>query len=453
LNKKINIFLITIDCLRYDHVGCFGNKEKLTPNIDDISNNSVLFSQAIVNGSSTPFSFPSIFSSSYPLIDPNFPNLSRFRLTLPEILKNKGFKTAGFNSNPYLSKYYNYDIGFTYFDDIFSKTKEQNQKGVKGFIKKHKKLNSIITKIYAKLRIKHKIKPPYERAEDINQRVLSWVKENPKGIFVWMHYMDTHHPFLPPKEFRNTSARKMYRAEKILGRNPPKMSEKELKNIKNLYKGTIRYVDYAIGNFFNELKNLGVYKNSLIIITSDHGEEFLDHRGVSHVWKLYEELIHVPLLFKFPGRLRQLKVNKLVTLLDLAPSIIDYLGFEKVDDFLGVSFMSVINEDKQQYYRKSVISESLTKDGNISLSYKEGYRVTSYRTEKWKLILNQETNLKELYNLKDDPYESKNIYNDNEKIAKDFEQKIADHIEKEEILRDKFRKRQKLRDVVKKISF
>jgi arylsulfatase A-like enzyme len=452
LPEKPNIFLITIDCLRYDYLGCYGNVENLTPSIDEIAKNGIIFLQAIVNGPSTPFSFPSIFTSTYSLMDPQFPNLSKFRSTLAEVIRNNGYKTAGINSNPYLSKYYNYDNGFSFFDDIFSESQKKIDKGVKGFIKRHKKLKSFIKKVYKTLIMKYKIKPPYQRASIINKKALKWLKENTGKKFIWIHYMDTHHPFFPPGKFRDTSKNKMYRAEKILKRNPSNVSNRKLTNIKNQYKNTIKYVDNELGKFFEELKNLGLFENSLFILTADHGEEFREHGGFSHQCKLYDELIHVPLIMKGPKLPINLKKKNLISLIDLAPTILDYLNMDKCEDFIGKSFLPLLVKSDKTYKRQYVISESLTKDNKVSLSLDDSFRVLAYRTEEWKLILNYEKNSSELYNLKEENLEINNIRTQYLEIAKDFEQKLLDHVKFENEIRNQLQERQKLGNSIKKFT-
>ncbi|MFW9896747.1 MAG: sulfatase-like hydrolase/transferase, partial [Candidatus Thorarchaeota archaeon] len=115
-----NVIFITIDCLRPDFLGCLGNSRNLTPNIDKIAEEGITLTQVIANGPSTPFSFPSIFTSTYAMMNPGFPKISPSAQSITEILKKRGYITGGFHSNPYLSKIYNYDKFFDYFYDSIS---------------------------------------------------------------------------------------------------------------------------------------------------------------------------------------------------------------------------------------------------------------------------------------------------------------------------------------------
>jgi arylsulfatase A-like enzyme len=446
LNKK-NVILITIDCFRFDFLGYQVNNKSISPHLDELVKEGTLFTQAIVNGPSTPFSFPSIFFSSYPLMDSNFPFVSESKVTLAEILSESGYKTAGFNSNPYLSKYYHYDKGYHYYYDSIKNVKsdDQNIGILTKFIKKHKILKNMAVKVLSFLRLRNKLNLPYERAHSINQKALSWIKEREENFFVWLHYMDTHHPFIPPKKYRNASDRQLLKSEMLLINNPKKVSQKELNQLIELYIATIRYVDDSLGEFIEDLKELDLLKNTLIIITADHGEEFKEHGGFSHHAKLYEELIHVPLIFSGPDCQKNVKRNDLVALIDLSPTIIDYLELEPNEIFQGTSFLSLITGKSGEYHRDGVISETLTKNGKVNLAVDKSFRVISYRTKQWKLIINFESKSKELYNISEDPEEKVNLYNQNQELVKYLEILIMKHIDLEN-------KRKKLIDITQNLS-
>lgn len=128
-----NVVLITIDCLRADHVGCLGYDRNTTPNIDQIAEEGVLFEQAIAQGGRTATSFPSILTSTYPLMFGHHKKITRPRKTIAEVLKNHEFSTAGFHANPSLSRYFNYDRGFETFKDFV--TDSDGERGAeKGFL-------------------------------------------------------------------------------------------------------------------------------------------------------------------------------------------------------------------------------------------------------------------------------------------------------------------------------
>lgn len=437
MNEKLNVMLITIDCLRADHVSCLGYARETTPNLDNFAKKGVLFTQAIANGSSTSASFPSILTSTYALMDPNYHYNSKFRTTIAEVLKESGYKTAGFTSNPYLSRYYNYDRGFEDFEDFLSPQidKKKISKRVREIVKENKILYPFVRKLYKPLlNVERYIKPislPYQNASVINQKAISWLEKNTSRFFIWLHYMDTHHPFVPPKQFCNSNIFKIKRAENILCKNPHIVSQNDLENIINLYDSTIMYVDQALTDLFQEMKKLDVFDNTFIIITADHGEEFKEHGGFSHTAKLYDELIHVPLVLRGPTLPVNIKIDKLVSLLDLAPTILDYLNLPDCNNFKGESLLPRIMEKENVWNEEGVISETLTKNGKVAISMEEGYMLISYRTKEWKYILNEEKNKRELYNLENDPFETKNLYDKKREMARNFEKKIEEHVKME----------------------
>lgn len=121
-----NVILITIDCLRADHVGCLGYDRPTTPNIDELAEAGVLFTQAFSQGSKTATSFPALLASTYPLMFEGYKRISEPRKMISEVLKENGYTTAAFHSNPTLSSYFNYDRGFDTFEDLM--TSADNEK-------------------------------------------------------------------------------------------------------------------------------------------------------------------------------------------------------------------------------------------------------------------------------------------------------------------------------------
>ncbi len=449
-----NVILLTIDCLRADFLGCLGSSENLTPNLDKFAEKGISLSQAIVNGPSTPFSFPSIFTSTYALMDENFPKISSSRISITEILKRKGYITAGFHSNPYLSKVYNYDKFFDYFYDSISDENVDYKKSgsLRNFIKRYKILKNLAKKILSVLNSKYKIKIPYKPAHSINKKATDWLEQVENKFFLWIHYMDTHHPFLPPEEYRTVSFRKLAKLEGILSKNPSNISKKKIQEIISIYSGTVKYVDNEIGKLFSKLKEMNLYDNSLIIITADHGEEFREHGGFSHQAKLYEELIHVPLLIKGPELPEGVKLDNLVSLIDLAPTILEYLKVDEKTQFKGRSFYPLLKNKSNGHLCEGVITESLAKNGKVKLSLEEGSRLISYRTENWKLILDFDKKIKKLFNLREDPKETENLYEENIDLVLNFERILLEHIDMEKEIYNENKELKLINKVMKNIK-
>lgn len=439
--EKPNVFLITIDCLRADYLSCLGEHKDLTPNLDALAKQGIVFSHAISNGPYTKSSFPSILTSTYSRMYPDMLRISDSQISIAEVLKNNGYNTAGFNTNPLLSRFFFYNKGFDYFFDILSNKRkissdliDKIRRLLISFLKKNplKKLLEFIPLEYYYT----------NDARKINQEVLAFLNKKKNNTFIWMHYMDVHIPYYPPKRLRKINYHKTLYLNKIIVRNPPKVSQDMLQNIINLYKGEIRLMDEELGIFIKELKKLNIFNKSLFIITADHGDEFKEHGDLSHFPKLYDELIHVPLIIVGPMLPKNININNIVSTIDIAPTILNYLGLVKNEDFMGKSLMPLLKKSTEDYNREGVISEIIAT---------EHLRI-SYRTEKWKLIIDEINNDKEFYNLETDPNETRNVYSQYKELVSVFEQIITEHIKFEEKMRNKAREMQKIKSIVNRIK-
>jgi len=431
--KNKNIVLITIDALRASDVGCIGGGN-LTPNIDKLAQKSVLFKEAISNGPGTPQSFPSIFASVYPLMNRKI-LLSKRYVTLAQVLRDNGFVTMGFHSNPFLSKFFGWDKGFDIFIDLSDSSsatrmfKKLTQKeGLIGFMLKPVKkiltkrtIRKILKRIYS---VKSDSPLPYSRGEDVNRTVIKWLKEKKKGrFFLWIHYMDPHEPYLPPDPWLDSVSSQKEALEINLRFCTENVSGDQLELIekaKKLYDGEVKYVDHCVGNLVDVFVEWGLLEDTIIVLTADHGEAFFEHgeRGhPDHI--LYEEVLRVPLIIYGVGEKKE--VTEPVQLLDISPTILSLLGIDKPSTFLGNGLG--LN------YETGVISESARFNFD-NYAFDLNKRVISYRTEKWKLIFNQEGNVYELYNFDKDPKEQRNVARENKELVEVLKEKITQHIKR-----------------------
>ncbi|MFW6173817.1 MAG: sulfatase, partial [Elusimicrobiota bacterium] len=286
-----NIFLITVDDLCADHVGHLGYKKDITPNFDSFSKQNISFTQAVATGPRTTLSFPSILFSLYAS---EYFNQKKYgsKDNLASFFKKIGYKTAAFNSNPHF-RMWGFSKGFEYFEDFLYKTGSARNKtaeklkrkivktvGRKSFIVK--KLSKILTHLSPDIAL------PYADAETINNQSLKWIREQKnQPVFCWIHYMDPHYPFIPPKEYIDIDVTKKdiltaNRLHKIAENYKEIIPEEDIKTLISLYDGEIRYLDRYIGDFLNRLKNMGLYDDSVIVFTADHGELFGDYGFFGH---------------------------------------------------------------------------------------------------------------------------------------------------------------------------
>jgi len=433
---KKNVILITVDCLRADFLGCIGGTN-LTPNVDELASRSVLFSKAFANGPGTNQSFPAILTSTYFLMHDGF-RLSPHYPTLAEILRRNRFKTVAFHSNPFLSKTFGWDRGFDEFYDFMDAIKSPSSfiTRQQGSNLKSKVARFLATNLGASrnARIQHLLKKfyyslsefeiPYLEGKELNRQVFSWIEKHlDKSFFLWMHYMDPHYPYIPPEPYLEDFSSRKEAFDFNISADYNNPSREEIEIFRDLYKGEVRYIDTCIGELVEFLINREILEDSLVFFMADHGHAFMEHNKFGHNPEiLYNEVLHVPLLIYGLGSSVENKFP--VQLLDVSPTILDSLDIKKPPTFLGDNLLLMVKEDKDSY---PIFSESAKPD-LINLMYDRSNKVVSCIRGKWKLIINELLDKKELYNLGNDFDEKNNIIKNEEQISKDLTQLIKKHL-------------------------
>lgn len=434
-----NVILITIDALRADHLPFMGYQRNTSPFLQEIARRGTVFPLAFANSSFTWASFPALFSSDYPVQGSEY--TIEGRILIQEILQDQGYQTATFHSNPYLSRYYKYDRGFSYFEDYINKSlqTETNKKRriaskllrehhirkaarfVEGFEKRH----DIAYNIFALLR--KIVNPemtfmPYVDALRLTNDVLSWSENrSKKPFFLWVHYMDTHEPHVYPRLLNDIEGPPVNKRELKSGLHRINASQAVCANylggLISKYDARIRFVDLAIEVLFSRLTS-DIIDNSLIIITADHGEEFFDHGHLGHQPKLYDELIHVPLIIKGVGIPQGKRVNTIVQHLDIAPTILDLLGIPIPKSFLGKNIFKLTE-------REGVISETSSDSNKIEIVPNK--LQIAYRTKDRKYIYRRNAD-DEFYDLETDSKETKNLLPTQRERAEELKSRVLQHI-------------------------
>ena len=282
-----NVLLISLDTLRRDHLGCYGYGRDVSPGIDQLTQTSVLYENAITQAGSTLSSHKSLMTSMYsPLLRvPGDQRLDRRRITVAELLLNQGYRTGAFaNGLGWVTPLFRFDQGFDTY---------------------------VVPS--------RRIVPTLATAEEITRLGLSWAgKHADDRFFLFLHYGDIHSDFharaydapepygsmfLPPGSERFDRSAEQIRGSEYLtainwGRYSP--SPEEVEYLKACYDGGIRYTDHYIASLVDGLRDLGVLDRTMIVIFADHGEEFLEHGRVLHGW-VYCEVARVPLIIRYPG--------------------------------------------------------------------------------------------------------------------------------------------------------
>ena len=306
--KNYNVIFITIDALRADHLVCYGYERNTTPKICSLAEDGVLFKSAFSQATYTHASFASILTSKIPTSH----GIYNFNQTIPEdqvtildILKKEG---------------YTIKIVEDYVCSLSILLSKRNISVIEAYEKDN-----------------------FLKLEEFNN-----------SFYCWLHLADPHSPYMPEEKYygtflENLSINKtkieMFAVNSsnehlLCNQN---VSEEEIKYLIDRYDEEIRQADDKVGDILEKLKKFGLYEDSLIIISADHGEEFMEHGDFGHGNPPFDVQIHVPLIIKFPKNLYSGRtVEKQVRLIDLAPTILDVLKIGKDEEMEGVSLIDII---------------------------------------------------------------------------------------------------------------
>ena len=343
-----NCLLITVDSLRADHLSEFGYDGTRTPTIEVLAEDGVSFERAFATGPGTSPSFPGLLTGTLPLSYGGLGPLRDDRPRVSKRLQTEGFETAAFHSNPFLSSHFNYHYGFDRFEDyqsplmgvatrLFPRGIELNDSRL-ARVDEMVDLTGFIKKAYQLVSGKPR---PYVTAEVITDDAVEWLSTAEDGFFCWAHYMDVHHPCFPPQSYRarhgvddvqQSTVQEWY--SQFLS-DEVTLQDDALSKLRHLYDAAIEYTDDQIGRLIDELRSSGRYEDTLVIFTSDHGELFGEHGMYGKPFRMFDELLHVPLVVvNGPATLAGTS-DELHSLLDVPPLIHDALGLEVPADYEG----------------------------------------------------------------------------------------------------------------------
>jgi len=320
-----HVLLISLDTLRADHLGAWGYDRPTSPFLDELARFGVRFDRAFSHSPKTAPSHMSVFTGTFPsnhgahfeyqTKPPVAFPAPRDLKTLPEVMREAGYRTAAWTGGGQVSRKSGFARGFDRFVE---------------------NLGNLTPKKTADIR--------------------TWFKSNSdRQCFLFLHTYQIHDPYLPPPPYNSIFTDDQYRGWIIGDKkdlkssidksnfdslhaafwrktgfkpDPALVGDADRQRLLDLYDGGIRYTDDVLQGFFEDLRHDGLLENTLVILFSDHGEEFLEHGGLLHE-KLYQETLHVPLIFFWPARIpRGLEVEAQVPLMDLTPTLLDLVGLE-----------------------------------------------------------------------------------------------------------------------------
>jgi arylsulfatase A-like enzyme/type IV secretory pathway VirB3-like protein len=421
-----NVIIIVMDTTRASNMSLYSYKRQTTPNLEIFAHDSVIFKSAISSSSWTLPSHASMFTGLFPAVhgadyvvdkDVLASALKQEFDTLAEILTGRGYHTGAFVSNfGWLTPGFGFSQGFNYYMYGYSRNTDLllNSLGIR-FLGTDN--YNILRKISGISLFNH--------ANRINQLAINWLKRKNKGpFFLFINYYETcgieYLPFPYSKLFTNYPAiPRMLERDKQTG--SPIISKGEYDKYVSWYDNELAYLDSQIGKFFMLLKKLNVYNNSLIIVTSDHGELLGEHSEFGHGFWLYQDLLHIPLIIKYPFNKQNGRVvSKPVQNIDIFAEILDKLKIKLPSNIQAQPLETVEHPIMSEVRRASTMSEKWPNKFNRDL-----IAFLSKKMQGYKLILSTDGQ-NELFDLDKDPNELNNIA-DLEKI-KIIKKEIIDYL-------------------------
>jgi arylsulfatase A-like enzyme len=413
-----NVVLVTVDSLRSDAISHTAD-DRRTPEIGSLAESGTVFENAFAHGNWTPFSFPSVLASR-----PVFAESDDIGLpgspVLAEVLRDAGLRTGGFNaSNGFLTTYWGYDRGFDAFESFIG---GEDPSRYERYLAAHPTVHAWLQIAASPFRrIAHRIRHgpgsrPFtdtSRLLDVEREAAGFVEEaagSDDGFFVWVHYMDAHTPYVPaPQHLREISdgqfeTHRLVRAHLRTGLGLS-VNDRALGDLRALYSAAIRQVDASVGRLRETLEEAGVADETAFVIAGDHGEEFMEHGNLAHYPKLYDSLIHVPLVVSVPG-LGGRHVEEAVGLDAVPPTVCDVLGVDPPGAWEGRSLLPTVAggppPDREPVVSVTVRGDSVTQQP-IPRRLDDGDLHASARTSEWTYIENTATGEHELYRRGRDP--------------------------------------------------
>jgi arylsulfatase A-like enzyme len=341
-----NVLLVTIDSLRYD------TWREMSPSLaaaPRLQSEGLEFARAFATGPGTTTSFPGMLTGTLPLSHGGLGPLTESRPRVAAEFRRRGFRTGGFHSNPYLSTHFAYDTGFTSFEDyqnpLIGVATQIFPRGIEINNPKLKRVDDVLNltgMLKAGYRLVSGKSRPYVNAEVITDDTIAWLDEVDEPFFGWAHYMDVHHPCHPPREDRaafgvehvdNETVSELYSS---LIRDPRSLSEGDIDDMLALYRAAVTYVDRQVGRLLDALRRKGVLDETLVVLTSDHGELFGEHGQYGKPERMYDELIRIPLVVMNCPDSLTVPTDELVSLLDLPPLFHAAVGADVPTTYEGV---------------------------------------------------------------------------------------------------------------------
>jgi len=386
-----NVILISLDSCRADHLSGYGYARPTTPNLDTVAARGAVFLNAYSSTSWTLPAHMALFTalpdSVHGVNDNGRPALDPARVTLAQQFKAASYETAAFVSGPYLHAAFGFDRGFDRYVNCTSypDAKPQGGAGPPQFDPSvHDRSHLDVTNPRLFRAVEGWLETPHERP-----------------FFLFIHVWDIHYDYVPPPPFdkrfdpdyRGAVTAADYEKSPAVHKG---MDPRDLAHIVALYDGEIAYTDDYLGRLFKRVDDLGLSARTLVVVTADHGEEFFEHGNKGHQKSLYDEVLRIPLIMRWPGHVPEgVRVKEQARIIDIAPTIRALCGLPRNPEGVGVSLVDHLHgrgKDLPAYAELEVASAHL--------------RLRSIRLPAFKLIWDLLSDRQMLYDPASDPGET-----------------------------------------------
>jgi choline-sulfatase len=389
-----NVLIVTIDTLRRDHVSAYGTGHASTPRMDALAEEGLLFLDAVTPTPETGPSHAALFTALHPLrsqVLSNGHELAGGYETLAERLQDEGYATGAFVSSFAVDSRLGLDQGFDVYDDDFLPL----FRGVTDLV-----AGRFLVPLLFKIGRPEDMPWLLERlGHETNRRASDWIRGlGDRPWMTWVHYFEPHAPYESPDQTVDHRA--------LLSQPDHDFTEEEADALRAQYSSEATLADTLVGQLLDLLDELDVADNTLVVVTSDHGEQLGEHGIMFHHHGLYDESLRIPLIMRAPGLkgVVNRRIESQVRMMDIAPTVLKYIKLDPLAQAEGAELLG---------YATGVRSRDLACPlyGRREASLREGV-LFGLRASDVKYILDPGSGVEELYNLVNDPAEARDLSQD-----------------------------------------